>query len=256
MFYLFLERAFDMNRIVIVLLLVSLYLGCNAQQASKSIPSGAVVRDNFDGQFDLSWNIQGENPLNWSLSEVPGTLTIKTEDGTYLRNRKDYKNLFLVPNTFSDTQDFLVTVCLVEFTPVEQWNQAGLVLWNDEDNFLTFAFEYRGGSQPVVAIEVDGHPYFEWFHVEQNLERVWLRVIKQGNVCELFVSADGDSFTPAEAKSSYYDELENNRIEWPINFPVKSIGLFANNGSRYDALPVTASFDFFEIETLPKEADQ
>ena len=259
-----------MNRLLLSLVIVGLCLfviGCENKSVEQKVveEEGVLVAfDDFNDQFDLDWDILGNSPSNWSLFKVPGTLTITTENGTYTRYRTDYKNIFLIPNPVEESQDFQVTTCLKSFKPVGIWNQAALVLWNDEDNYLTFCYQYeddRGPPAPVVTnqcvlsvgIEIEGMARYLWFRAEQEPDNIWLRVIKQGNFCHLFVSTDGESFQPAEVIMPAWG-LSSSRIKWPA-VPVKYVGIYANNGSAINAPTVDASFDFFEVRALTEIND-
>ena len=254
-----------MNELLFSPVIVGLCL-CVIGYEEKSVEEETVLAafDDFNDQFDLDWDILGDNPSNWSLSKVPGTLTITTENGTYARYRKDYKNIFLIPNPIDESQDFQVTTCLKSFKPVAIWNQAGLVLWNDEDNNLKFGYQYeddRGPPAPVVmnqcvlsvGLEIEGIARHLWFRAEQEADNLWLRVIKRGEFCDLYVSSDGQSFQPAEVIMPAWG-LSSSRIRWP-DVPVKYVGIYANNGSAINAPTVDASFDFFEVKALTKIND-
>ena len=268
-----------MNRLLFSLVLVGLCLciiGCEKESVEEKgvlvvfddsndhFDLNSVAFDDFNDHFDLNWDILGDNPSNWSLSKIPGTLTITTENGTYTRYRKDYKNIFLIPNPVEESQDFQVTTCLKSFRPVGIWNQAALILWNDEDNNLKFGYQYEDDIGPPapdvinqcvlsVGIEIEGMARHLWFRAEQEPDNIWLRVIKQGKFCDLFVSTDGESFQPAEVIMPAWG-LSSSRINWP-DVPVKYVGIYANNGSAINAPTVDASFDFFEVKALTKIND-
>lgn len=218
--------------------------------------------DGFDGQFDLNWDVLGDDPSHWSLSKVPGTLTITTQTGSFTRSRTDYKNMFLVDCPVTGSKDFQVTTCLKSFKPVEFWNQAGLILWDDADNHLAFVYEYGEGPpvritgeprQFTTAIEMSGSVRHAWFRAEQEPDELWLRLVKRSNWCELYASTDGKTFHPVELILSRYGRF-GNRVPWPRG-SVKRVGLYANNGGATGAREVEASFDFFEVETLSAVAN-
>ncbi|MBN1507042.1 MAG: hypothetical protein JW955_09360 [Sedimentisphaerales bacterium] len=213
--------------------------------------------DDFAGRLDLDWNILNSDPSHWSLSRVPGALTITTQDGTFVRARRDYRNVFLVNCPAAPGQDFQVTTCLLSFAPAAMWNQAGLLLWNDDNQYLKFNYEFCNdplGSPfalriHTLAVEGGGSPVYTWYAAEQNPQRLWLRIVKRGEYCDLFTSTDGQSFAPPTVLATDGGPADN-RV-YCGNGAVQYTGLYAENGSADGATPVDASFDFFEVRALP-----
>ena len=217
----------------------------------------AYLFEDFNDILALNWKIFGNDPCNWSLKTVPGSLTITTQDGTFERSRTDGNNLFLVSFPVVPTKDFQVTTCISNYYPVNLWNQAGLMLWQDEDNFFKLVYEFGEGPPPnnevkllfTAALEFYGYPTYGWFETEQFSQKMWLRIIKRGDRYELYYSTDGKTFNPMEVLLPAV-LTKDNKIPGTF-FKLKYMGLFANNGSAYDTPQVDASFDFFEFKVLP-----
>ena len=150
-----------------------------------------------------------------------------------------------------------MTTCLLSFAASAMWNQAGLLLWNNEDNYLKFNYEFCNdplGSQyafriHTLALEMGGNPVYTWYQAEQNPEKLWLRIVKRGDFCELFTSTDGQSFLPPTVLATDGGPTDP-RIYWG-DAAIEYVGLYAENGSAMDAREVDASFDFFEVLALP-----
>jgi regulation of enolase protein 1 (concanavalin A-like superfamily) len=252
---------------VVTLTLVGL-AGCGREGQSLAAPEQqptvvqdplVLAQDSFDGKFGLDWDIVHPLASHWSLSKRPGTVTITTGAGTFTRARADYRNLFLIDLPGDPNQDFQVTTCLTSFKPQDLWNQAGLVLWNDEDNYLSLVYEWGEGppelGQPnqrlfTAGVERRGRPVFSWYYADQDLERVWLRVTRRMNRFELSTSKDGTNFTPLNPMRTR--GVVDNVVSWGHGV-VRRVGLVATNGSARNAEPVEASFDYFEVRALPAE---
>jgi len=227
----------------------------------RAAEADVLLFDDFTGQLGFGWDILNSDLSHWSLSKVPGALTITTQNGTFVRARRDYRNVFLAPCPAAPGQDFQVTTCLLSFAPFAMWNQAGLLLWNSDDHYLKFNYEFCNdplGSPSALrvhtmALEVDGSPVYTWYQAEQNTEKLWLRIVKRGAFCELFTSTDGQSFALPMVLASDGGSA-GNRIYWG-DAAVNYVGLYAENGSAMDAPAVDASFDFFEVRALPAEPE-
>src|SRR5688572_28683987 len=109
------------------------------EQAARDF--GVALFDNFNGKMGLAWKPVRHDPTHVSFSDRPGMLTIRTQRGTINKDEKvqgwtQAKNLFLVENPLPKDADFEVTTRLVDFQPHELLQQAGLLLYNDDDNYL------------------------------------------------------------------------------------------------------------------------
>ncbi len=230
------------------------------QQTEGAQGPAVVAQDSFDGKLNLDWDILNPLASHWSLSKHPGTLTITTHAGSFARGRKDYKNLFLLDCPTPMGGDFELTTCLVSFQPKDLWNQAGLLLWNDENHFLALVYEWGEGppelrlkNQRVFTVggQNGAWPSFAWFYAEQDLDKVRLRVTKRRNWFELTASKDGKTFTPLAPMRNAGDPM-GHVVSWGDGI-VRRIGLYASNGSAAQAESVDASFDFFEVKALPSD---
>ena len=215
----------------------------------------AYYFEDFNEAFSLNWHCDGFDFTHMSFTKVPGTLTLTTQDGTYERENNDCKNVFYFDFPVSQAHDFQVTTCISHYEPNAIWNQAGLMFFSDKDNFLKYVYEYGeeapgGGLILTAATETDGIPNYQWFETEQYPQKMWLRIIKRGDLCELYNSTDGENFEPLT--KWYSDGDDENIIPCP-SFPIDKIGVFANNGSAYGATQVDASFEFLEFRVLPNE---
>ncbi|UCE50331.1 MAG: protein kinase, partial [Phycisphaerales bacterium] len=193
--------------------------------------------DDFDGKLSLDWTVLHSDPSHYSLIKNPGHLTITTQKGSFHRSIANFKNLFLIDNPVEDGGDFHITTCIVAFAPMADYHQAGLVCFDDEDNYIKWTYEWNGAQrQRVFALirETQGsvRPHMYVLNIPKS-ERVWFRLSKSGNRYKYSTSTDGKSF-----------HVHGN-LPWGTGAP-KSLGLVAANDD-YPAPEIDAAFDFFEV---------
>lgn len=201
-----------------------------------------VAYDDFDGRLGLDWDIINPNPAHYALTGKSGALTITTINGHFSKSHTNYENLFLIKPPVADGGDFQMTTCISGFEPAGNWHQAGLVCFDDEDNYVKLVYEYTnyvGGRTFTLGQEIGGQDTYKFHPVASAPPAVWLRIAKRGSVYQCSASTDGEIFRPLGS------------ARWKEGLP-ECIGLYANNGSTQDqATPsLDASFEFFEVASV------
>ena len=199
--------------------------------------------DDFDGKLALDWKQIRPVPTHQSLTKSPGKLTITTQYGSIHRTGRPElaKNLFLIDIPQRDRDGFAATTVLEAFRPQMLYNQAGLLIYKDDDNYLKFVCELSGTSGTTLnaILEQGGVSAVTNLRIPFEHERLWLRVIKRDKIYECSSSNDGKNFT-SSADFTWDDSP-------------RQIGILAKNGGRQDAREVDARFDSFEFRALTPE---
>ncbi len=222
-----------------------------AKEAEKQAAAGSTFRafDGFDGKLALKWKPVRPDPSHISLTKKPGTLTITTQKGTIHRDEKSdalsggtqAKNLYVMPNPAPKGGDFVVTTCIDSFAPNTNWQQAGLIVYDDDDNYLRWDLEWNrsapSGVTHVFLWETNQKSQWAGTPTDPNAKRFWLRITKRGRHYLYAQSIDAKTYTTVGEQV------------WGNGAP-KQIGIFAKNGGNPNANDVDASFDFFEIRSL------
>lgn len=215
------------------------------QQDVATKDFSVALFDNFSGKMGLSWTPVRHDPTHVSFSDRPGMLTIRTQRGTINRDEKvqgwkQAKNLFLIDNPLPKDADFQATTCLVGFQPHELLQQAGILLYNDDDNYLKWIvlFNRTTGVGQVVSLHTEVQAASEFRHHEApDATTRWLRIVKRGGKYSASTSTDGKTFQVLEERV------------WSVDGPTK-IGLVSKNGGGLqDAQELDAHFDFFELKS-------
>ncbi len=212
----------------------------SAAEPEKSDPATSGFRDDFIGQYDKAWQIINENAENISLTKQPGMLTITTERGSIWRNINRPINLFLIENPLKVETDFVMTTRIFGVDPLANYQQAGLICYDDMDNYLKFVLEFdsgNGGRTLSVFPEVEGIDGENLVvKVNDKLDELWLQVVKFDDLFVLSASRDNKEYKVIAVE------------QWGTGHP-SQVGLIAKNGgSGADGLDV--HFDEFEIVPL------
>jgi len=210
--------------------------------------------DDFDGFLSLDWEILHPAPTHYSLTKKPGTLTITARDGRFARPVTNHENFFLIDCPKPPHTDFQITTCISGFKPDARWHQAGLILWNDEGDYLKWNCQWTDEEQPgfTLLAAMDGFRVCQWvFATPQDLERFWLGLTKRGNRYEFFTSFDGKSFVHCtDPISGHGRPLANGQLPWGDG-EVRMAGVYVSAGTGTGAPETDASFEFFEVKALP-----
>lgn len=194
-----------------------------------------IWRDEFDSEaLDPAWFWVNENSDRWNLTEQPGFLRIYASPyGT------GGENLLLRPISEAD---FTIETRLL-FEPDTNFQFAGLVIYQDQANFLQFGrafcdvpdvcvgngiyFDYVAGSDGVngnFATPVD------------TSSEAFLRLEKRGAMVKAFYSGDGGI--------SWYEF----GTHWlSSEFQASAVGLTAAQDLNTPEWDIPADFDFFEL---------
>ena len=205
--------------------------------------------EGFHGKLLLNWQPVRSDPTHVSLTKHPGALTITTQRGTIhgdanLHGEPFAKNIFVLPNPLGKDADFVMTTCVSNFTPTQSYQQAALICYNDDDNYLKWSYEFHGqvgsGQYFVLVREIEAKP--EHFSTDgvSGLKKVWLRLTKRGKSYEYATSIDGKGY-----------EVRGEQ-EWGDGGP-KMLGILAKNGGPEGVPEIEAQFGFFEL-TSPAPA--
>jgi beta-lactamase regulating signal transducer with metallopeptidase domain/regulation of enolase protein 1 (concanavalin A-like superfamily) len=237
-------------RTATVLAVVGLMFACVLPMAKAKQSAGGGGRekaevfafDDFDGRLGLNWDILHIDQSHYSLTGKPGTLTITTQNGHFKEANANYKNVFLINTPLSEDRDFQVTTCLSDFKPLEAYNQAGLICWDDEDNYLEWVYQQMKtrGLTFNAGVEANGPTRYTYIPAGGPFQKLWLRLTKRGSNYECSSSVDGKSFTVQTVQN------------WGDGSP-KKIGLFAIKGSLTQPPDVDASFEFFEVAAVSSQ---
>lgn len=158
----------------------------------QPLPSGAAPylmgrSDEFNAQ-DLDWSRWmsfGEHRDHWRIEG--GRLCIDTQDGDLFQDRVDAKNIFL---QYAPEGDFSVET-QVDFAPQADFEQAFLLVWQDQGNYLKLATVHSGGGRLEAAWEVDGN--YTSTLIDNDLGGILrFRIVKSGSHYDFFVAEADD----------------------------------------------------------------
>jgi hypothetical protein len=260
-----------MKHLLAVILVLGLVSGAVSSpghaEGVRPQPTDRSISDGFEGKLALDWEILHPDSTHYSLSKKPGCLTITTQEGGFAEAATSYKNLFLIDVPAAG--DFTITTCISSFAPVADWNQAGLICYNDDDNNLKFVFEHAGSPCLTALAETNGERASAYFPPARQPRKtivrllsdplgvrkeepkpVWLCIMKHGNRYSFLASLDGRAYRMCTSPVVSSEGFENGTINWGDG-AVKKVGLFAKNGPMSSAPEIDASFDSFHSERLP-----
>jgi beta-xylosidase len=192
-------------------------------------------RDDFNGLLDAQWSWLRENPRNWSLSDVPGSLEIQVDQGYVVAHTNP--NLLLRP---APAEDFQIETQLT-FRPKNNFQFAGLTVYESDSNFIQAGRAYCDAVGCVgegfymdyyrrgVVVEPDFGQAFK------EIDPVLLRLTRQGDIYTFEVSTDGKVWFMIGSHTSDMNPLQ--------------IGLVAGQTLRGQSDPAT--FEYFEVRSLP-----
>lgn len=214
---------------------------------SSAEPAAEGFRDDFVWKYDPAWKILNPNPENVSLTTQPGMLTITTEaGGIWRKGRKNARNIFLIDNPLPNKGDFVITTRMFGFDPDTPYQQAGIICFDDFDNYLKLVLECdetNGGKTIALVPEVDGTDLDNVvLKVNERLEELWLRAIKFDETYVLAASRDGKEYVTFA------------RQKWGNGHP-RQFGLIAKNGPGRSTPGIEVNFDEFEMVPLESRPD-
>lgn len=217
------------------------------------------------GTLAPQWSWVRENPADWSLSADPGTLTIDAVNGDLYGTANNAQNVLVEPAPSGD----FVAQTKVALKPDQNYEQAGLLLYQDDDHYLKLVGESNSGvDETEWAKETDvtspytgfncgpaypadtcpdyGSGFMEIPGFSPAAKAVggsgiwtWLRVVRHGNLITAYTSIDGSRWEPGAT-----DNLSGFNPAKPID-----VGLIAVTAGASTVLP--AHFAYVHVYALP-----
>jgi ABC-type branched-subunit amino acid transport system substrate-binding protein len=202
--------------------------------AEWRLPVATNFIDHFEGELAPGWEWRQEDPSYWSLSDARGSLRIMSQGESLYRGGVPF-NLLLRDAPDGDFE----IVTQVSFAPVEDFQQAAILVYEDADNFVLLN---RGMC--AAAACVGSGVYFDG---EQNgvlpadvpmmpisLGTTYLRLQKRDSTYTGYYSTDGDLWIEVGQQES---TISPNKV-----------GLTANNSnSDANVSQIPADFEFFQV---------
>ena len=202
--------------------------------ATQSAPDPNYFRDDFDATLGAGWQWLNEDPDNWSLSAVPGTLQINVDGGQV--SDETIRNLLLRQ---APTGNFQIET-KVAFKPTADFQFAGLIIYESPPNLIQAGRAFCDLPDVCVGegLYVDYYnngnfvtPNFAAAYTDRD---AYLRLVRQADTYTFQSSSNGGEWILRGGTVSTMNPLQ--------------IGLVAGQNTA-DLVP--AVFDYFEVRSLP-----
>jgi hypothetical protein len=198
-----------------------------------------VWQDSFGIEdLDPAWFWLNEKPEAWSLTENPGYLRIRAAS---LPTGEE--NLLLRPGAEGN---FAIETHVL-FEPYSNFQFAGLVIFQDQANFLQLGRAYCDVEDTCIGNGI----YFDnirngdlaggnFATTTKAMSDGFLRIELKGRKITAFYSEDGESWQ------------EIGRHEVPSSFRANAVGLSSSQDYDDTDEPIAADFDYFSLTGKPK----
>ncbi len=210
-----------------------------------------AVSDEFKTAPASAWTVLNENKANYTVEN--GALAITTEAGDITAANNNAANVFVQSANTDWTIDTKLTCSAAPAMPAQN---AGIVAYQDDDNFVKFVYSAQmgrrggaGGGASLTILSEDGGNTKATVNarvagVENNV--VWLRLQKKGTTYTAFYSVDGKKFTEAGQVEAELKDIQAGLIACDGVMP--SFGGFRMPAQApAQAQPMKASFEMFRI---------
>lgn len=197
--------------------------------ATTSSPNlnGSWIDDFDDSSLNDRWTWVRQDPTHWSLTDHPGFMRIITQPEGIWSTLNEQHNLLL---TSAPLGDFSITT-RVTFTPTQNYHQAGLLVYQDDDNYIKLHRAYDDGNWVGFVLEAAGTPFAEGVQVSET--DVYLRISKGGSTYIGEYSVDGIDWIQVAQYTGTLTDLQ--------------VGLGVNH-DNVSNLEIPADFDFFSLD--------
>lgn len=118
--------------------------------AASADPDKVLFEEHFDGRLQDGWQWVREDPAEWRIRD--NQLEVRSQPGR-IWSGNDAKNVLLRGPL--QPQDLAASVT-VAHKPGEKWEQAGLLWYVDDDNFVKLISEHIDGQMYVVTAREQG----------------------------------------------------------------------------------------------------
>lgn len=142
---------------------------------------------------DLKWT---NEPKAYVIKD--DKIEITTESGTDLWQRTYYKfrndNAPMLQMT-TDEKEFSFTV-KAEYTSHNNYDQAGIVLYLDSENWIKASVEYGDERTAFLGAVVTNNGYSDWSttRISNDIKSMWFRLSRRGDDFCIENSYDGENF--------------------------------------------------------------
>jgi len=183
-------------------------------------------RDDFSTPLlNAAWGWVREDPTHWSLTSRPGFMRITTQAGDLWGSNNNARNLLLLT---APPSDFEIST-RVEIAATQNWQQAALLIYADDDNYVRLARVYDNGGQVQLVVEMGGTPLY--WATPTGLTALHLKLSRVGATYTGFFSADGVNWAEVGHVAG-------------VSLPGVRAGLAAWGGTGA-AAEIAADFDWF-----------
>lgn len=201
-------------------------------QVNDPIPADADV-DHFDSEtLDGAWTIVNPDHSRWNLTDKPSHLRIKTLPGDTHEGSNNIKNVFLRDVR---AEDFEITAKIT--APVrENHQQAGLIIWQDIDNYVRFGHVWDTAASTGYSLETAKEENSEYTKAT-NMARhpgsdtMYMKIKKVGNEYTTYFWNGMAWEKAADSITASLDDIK--------------VGLYATSTG---ASNINADFDYFTID--------
>lgn len=142
---------------------------------------------------DLKWT---REPKETSIQE--DRVTIITEPGTDLWQRTYYgfqnDNAPLLQLTTAEP--YFSFVVKTEFASKRRFDQCGIILYLDSENWLKASIEYENDTYQRLGSVVTNHGYSDWAttDISADIKSMWYRLSRRESDYRIECSEDGENF--------------------------------------------------------------
>jgi beta-xylosidase len=160
------------------------------QKTQSPLAMAAGFKDDFSQSvLDKRWFWVREKPASWSLNTQPGFLTLVCAEGDLYESHNNNSNTLL---SKIDVPDFEIET-KVSVKPLANFDQAGLVVYFNDDNYIKLIRIFSNGSKIELLREGrgKGSPPIQLL---SNASTVYLRLIKKGSSYAGFYSTNGTDY--------------------------------------------------------------